>query len=124
MDSRYKVLIVEDEERLRGVLTEVFENAGYAVATAANGADGLCQLSHQQPDIVLTDLMMPVMDGLEFCNRARLSSDVPIMVLSSVAEEQGRTASFLAGATAYARKSTSMDEILRQADSLLSGYEK
>ena len=61
------------------------------------------------------------MDGLEFCNRARLTSDVPIMVLSSLAEEQGRTASLLAGATAYARKSTAMEEILRQADNILAG---
>ncbi len=121
MDSRYKVLIVEDEEILRGLLTEVFENAGYVVASATNGAEALCQLSHQQPDIVLTDLMMPVMDGLEFCNRARLTSDVPIMVPSSLAEEQGRTASLLAGATAYARKSTAMEEILRQADNILAG---
>ncbi len=77
-----KVLIVDDEPTIRDVLSQMLEISDYQTCTAVNGAEGLQVFNEQKPDLVITDVLMPVMDGHEFCRGLREVSDVPIMMLS------------------------------------------
>ncbi len=79
-----KVLIVDDQEPMRALLTEVLETIGCESSTAIDGEDGIRQLYELQPDLVITDLRMPTMDGFEFCRMAKMACKAPIMMLTSM----------------------------------------
>ena len=68
-----KVLIVDDQEPMRALLTEVLETIGCESSTAIDGEDGIRQLYELQPDLVITYLRMPTMDGFEFCRMAKMA---------------------------------------------------
>ena len=79
------ILIVDDEFDARVVIELIFELEGYEVMSAANGEDALDQIAARKPDLILTDWMMPVMDGPEFCRRVRANpdtKDIPIIMLT------------------------------------------
>src|SRR2546423_7511398 len=81
-----QILVVEDDEAIRGLLTEVLRDDGYDVREAANGAEALEYVREQRPDLIVLDLMMPVMDGWTFveeCRREPGCDDVPIVVTSA-----------------------------------------
>lgn len=81
-----RILVVDDESNLRLVLRLILEAAGYEVAEAAHGADALEQTTETRPDLVLTDLMMPVMNGSELIERLRADPEtagIPIVVISA-----------------------------------------
>ena len=83
-----RVLVVDDEPDLRALYSINLEDAGHEVFTASNGAEGLGVVRREHPDLVLLDLMMPVMDGYEFLQRLRKMPDrqgTPAIVLSAVA---------------------------------------
>lgn len=89
--SARTVLIVEDNADIRETLREVLELAGYAVATAANGGEACAQLAADAPDLIVLDLMMPVMDGWQFLDRLRADGDAamaatPVVVVSGVVD--------------------------------------
>jgi len=80
-----RILIVEDEPDIRFMMRLIFEGAGYQVTEARDGAIGLKSVETRQPDLVITDLMMPTMDGLEFIERLRSdpkTAALPILVVS------------------------------------------
>ena len=84
------VLLVEDDADLRALAQTVLEYDGYSVAVAQNGADALRQLEDSQPDLILLDLMMPVMDGLTFLaerRRRRIGEEIPVLCLSAAGQE-------------------------------------
>jgi len=92
MSQRTRVLVVDDEPFIRHLVTEVFEEEGYGIDTAANGAEALEQACRQPPDLIVLDLMMPVMDGWEFLEawrRQPLSRAVPIVVTSAAYARAG-----------------------------------
>jgi CheY-like chemotaxis protein len=81
------ILIVDDEVVIAEAVAAVLEDEGYRVATATNGADGLARAADLRPDLVLVDMMMPVMDGEEMCRRLRESPatrGIPVVVMSAV----------------------------------------
>jgi CheY-like chemotaxis protein len=81
-----EILVVEDDEAIRGLVSEVLRDDGYEVGEAANGAEALAYVSRHKPDLIVLDLMMPVMDGwtfVEACRRQPGCSDVPIVVTSA-----------------------------------------
>jgi DNA-binding response OmpR family regulator len=87
--ARKRVLVVDDEPAIRQLLCQVFADEGYLVSQAANGAEALQHLRLSQPDIVVLDLMMPVMNGLEFateCRHINGCADLPIILLSAMYE--------------------------------------
>jgi CheY-like chemotaxis protein len=105
-----RVLIIEDDADIREALAELLQAAGYECAGAANGAEGLVQVRRQRPDVILLDLMMPVMDGWQFRAHQRWDatmSDIPIVVMS--ASERGGD---LEGAAACLPKPYSVDDLL------------
>jgi CheY-like chemotaxis protein len=81
-----KLLIVDDEVAILEALTDILSVEGYEVATAANGAEGLKRASEERPDLILLDLMMPVMDGQEMLRRLKESPElrtIPVVVMSA-----------------------------------------
>jgi len=84
-----KILIVEDEESLRNVLEDMFEAQHFLALTAEDGAGGLYKAKQSHPDIILTDIIMPKMDGVEFIKRLKQDewgSKVPIIVLTNLSD--------------------------------------
>lgn len=107
---QYKLLAADDEEEICRMLKDYFEMLGYAVYTANSGEEAL-DLLHMQPDLILLDVNMPGMDGLDLCRRIRDSVNVPILFLTAKIEEQDRVEGFLAGADDYILKPFSMEEL-------------
>lgn len=77
------ILIVDDDLTIRTLLAEVLAEAGYAISVAVHGVHALEQLATSVPDLVLSDIMMPVMGGLELCRRITTTSEVPVILMSS-----------------------------------------
>ncbi len=107
---QYKLLAADDEEEICRMLKDYFEMLGYAVYTA-NSGKGALDLLYTQPDLILLDVNMPGMDGLDLCRRIRDSVNVPILFLTAKIEEQDRVEGFLAGADDYILKPFSMEEL-------------
>src|SRR4051794_36912392 len=110
-DQNAHVLIVEDERLIRACLAEGLEDAGYEVDTAPNGAEALARIVADPPDAVLLDLLMPVMDGLEFLNQRSaqpLLASLPVVVLSAAGVPALRDATALR-ATAVLSKPIDLD---------------
>src|SRR3954469_21009144 len=86
--DRGRVLVVDDEPQITRVLRTVLSSQGYEVRTAAEGEAALAEFRDWNPDLVITDLYMPHMNGIELCRRLRAASTVPIIVLSVKGEER------------------------------------
>jgi two-component system KDP operon response regulator KdpE len=117
--SKRKILVIDDETQILRVLRHVFSAPDYAVKTAQDGAAGLAAFTEWEPDAVITDLQMPVMDGLEVCRRIRAVSDVPLIVLSVRDEEKTIVEALDAGADDYVTKPFSTAELLARVRSAL-----
>ena len=107
-----KILIVDDETQITRVLRTSFKAHRYDVRTAADGLSALDTFHDWQPDLIVTDLQMPEMSGIEFCREIRKISAVPIIVLSVRGEERTKVEALDAGADDYVTKPFSMDELL------------
>lgn len=112
MDSRKKVLVVDDEPQIIRVLRHVLNAHGYAVRSADDGESAMDVLREWPPDLVLTDLHMPNMDGQALCREVRKISKVPIIVLSVKGEEHTKVGALDAGADDYVTKPFGTDELL------------
>jgi two-component system KDP operon response regulator KdpE len=106
------ILVVDDERQITRVLKTALSSRGYAVRTANDGEEALHIVENWSPDLVITDLRMPNLDGLELCKRLRTKSQVPIIVLSVKREDQAKVDALDAGADDYVTKPFSMDELL------------
>jgi two-component system KDP operon response regulator KdpE len=112
MNDKPRILVVDDEPQLTRVLRTGLTSRGYDVRAAADGLAGLETFSDWHPDLVITDLAMPVMDGLELCRRLRAISQVPIIVLSAKGEEKTKVEALDLGADDYVTKPFGIDELL------------
>jgi two-component system phosphate regulon response regulator PhoB len=116
-----KVLVVEDDRSLVDVLTYNLKLAGYEVIVATDGQDGILQAQLKQPDIVLLDLMLPVVDGLDVCRRLRSGADTRdmlIVMLTAKAEESDELVGFSLGADDYVTKPFSVKVLLERIKAL------
>ena len=107
-----KILVVDDESQITRVLRQSLKAHRYDVRTAADGMAGLDTLHDWHPDLVITDLQMPEMDGIEFCKAIRKESQLPIIVLSVRGEEKTKVAALDAGADDYVTKPFGIEELL------------
>jgi len=105
-------LVVDDEPQLIRVLRTGLKSRGYDVRGASDGEIGLETFSEWHPDLVITDLAMPNVDGLEFCRRLRAISQVPIIVLSAKGEEKTKVEALDIGADDFVTKPFGIDELL------------
>lgn len=99
-----KILIVDDDIVMRNLVGYVVERSGNEIYLADNGAEGLNQFHQHQPDLVILDLMMPHMTGWEVCQHIRQSSNVPIIMLSSMSHERDIVRGFAEGADDFVTK--------------------
>jgi two-component system, OmpR family, KDP operon response regulator KdpE len=112
MPDKKRILIVDDEPQITRVLRTALSGSGYEVRTAEDGHAGLRLAREWQPDLVITDVSMPNMTGIELCAQLRAESQVPIIVLSVKGEERTKVQALDAGADDYVTKPIGMDELL------------
>src|SRR6266567_1614980 len=112
MNDKPRILVVDDEPQLTRVLRTGLKSRGYDVRAAADGLAGFETFSDWHPDLVITDLAMPNMDGLELCRRLRAISQVPIIILSAKGEEKIKVAALDIGADDFVTKPFGIDELL------------
>lgn len=119
MTTAATVLVVDDEERLRELLRGYLAQAGFTVLLAADGSQALEQARAHRPDLVVLDLMLPGIDGLEVCRRLRTFSDAYVLMLTARAEEIDRVIGLEVGADDYVTKPFSPRELVARVRAML-----
>ncbi len=117
-----RILIVEDDHSLAEIVAYNISQAGYEVTVARDGSDGLQQAELLQPELIILDLMLPVMDGLEVCRRLRsnpATADVLVLMLTAKSEEADEVVGFSVGADDYVSKPFSVKVLLERMKAML-----
>ena len=117
-----KILIAEDNTELSDMMRNYLIKAGHSVYQAFNGAQALEYARSMQPDLVLLDIMMPVVDGYEVCAELRRSMSIPVIVVSAIRGEHGRLLVFELGADDYITKPFSFKEMVGRVNAQLRRY--
>jgi two-component system KDP operon response regulator KdpE len=117
--AKSSVLIIDDEQSLRDFVNKNLEVRGFQTYTAANGLEGLALFKTCDVDLVIVDLMMPHMNGLETIRRIRQESLVPIIVLSALGEENDKVQAFNIGADDFLTKPFGVRELLARINAVL-----
>jgi len=113
------ILVVDDEPTLRETLAEVLEADGFRVVTAADGPEALVRFRAEQPDLIVLDLMLPGLSGIEVCRIVRAESDVPILMLTAKSSEVDKVVGLELGADDYVTKPFSLRELSARIRALL-----
>jgi len=119
--SKSKILIVEDDRSLADVVSYNLKQAGYEVLTAYDGQDGLIQAQLKTPDLIVLDVMLPVLDGFEVCRRLRADAttrDILVLMLTAKSEESDELIGFTLGADDYVTKPFSVKVLLERIKAL------
>ncbi|MDO5597839.1 MULTISPECIES: response regulator transcription factor [Acidaminococcus] len=119
MNKQQTVLIADDEPQIREILSIYFKKEGFKVIEAADGAEALVQVQAGKPDIILLDIMMPVLDGLEVCKQVRKISDVPIIMLTAKDSDDDRILGLEIGADDYISKPFNTREVVARVKAVL-----
>ena len=114
-----KVLVVEDDRNIAELLQMYLEKEGYKVLVAHDGGQGLELFRSEKPDMVLLDIMMPVMDGYEVCHAIRAESKTPVIMLTAKGETDDKVGGLKAGADDYITKPFQMREVLARIEAVL-----
>jgi two-component system KDP operon response regulator KdpE len=117
--NKGNVLVVDDEPQITRVLKTTLTSNGYGTRTASDGDDALQVMKDWCPDLIITDLRMPNMDGVELCRHVRQKSQVPIIVLSVKGEERTKVEALDAGADDYVTKPFNVNELLARVRAAL-----
>ncbi len=107
-----KVLIVDDESAILQTLRFNLERSGYAVATAGDGRSAIAVAASEQPDLIVMDIMLPILDGVEACKEIRKSSNVPIIMLTAKDQEIDKVLALELGADDYVTKPFALHEFM------------
>lgn len=110
----FKILIIEDEKNISEIVAKYLEKEGYTTLIANDGIEGLALFRDSNPDLVISDVMMPTIDGFEVLREIRLISDVPVIMLTAKQEEVDRLKGFENGADDYVTKPFSPKELVRR----------
>ena len=113
------ILVVEDESSIASFVSLYLKNAGYGVRTASTGTEALSQVAAQMPGLIVLDLMLPDIDGLEVCKRIRQTSDVPILMLTARDEDVDKIIGLEVGADDYLTKPFNPRELVARVKSIL-----
>jgi DNA-binding response OmpR family regulator len=113
------VLVVEDEPSISSFVSAYLKNAGYTVRTAATGGEALKQVAADRPSLVVLDLMLPDIDGVEVCKRIRTDSDLPILMLTARDEDVDKIIGLEVGADDYMTKPFNPRELVARVKSIL-----
>ena len=118
-EQKANILVVDDDAQITRVLKTTLSGHGYAARSASDGQQALQEMRRWSPDLVITDLRMPNMDGLELCRRIRADSRTPIIVLSVKGEEAIKVEALDAGADDYVTKPFNINELLARVRAAL-----
>ena len=110
----FKILIIEDEKNISEIVAKYLEKEGYTTLIANDGIEGLALFRDSHPDLVISDVMMPTIDGFEVLREIRLISDIPVIMLTAKQEEVDRLKGFENGADDYVTKPFSPKELVRR----------
>ena len=119
-----EILVVDDEQKIIQITSDYLEAAGYAVLSADNGISALRVVDESQPDLVILDLGLPGMDGLDVCRELRKKSDLPIIILTARGEESDKLVGLELGADDYITKPFSPKELVARVRAVLRRMEK
>ncbi len=114
-----EILVVEDEASIASFVSLYLKNAGYEVRTAENGTDALAAVQSREPALIILDLMLPDLDGIEVCRRVRQRSDVPILMLTARDEDVDKIIGLEVGADDYLTKPFNPRELVARVKSIL-----
>ena len=114
-----KILVIEDEANIAQLIRLYLEQAGYSVLTASDGVAGLEMHAREHPDLVILDLMLPALDGMEVCRRIRAWANTPILMLTARQSEEDRIAGLDMGADDYLVKPFSPREVVSRVKAIL-----
>src|SRR5438045_1136773 len=118
-ETSQSVLVVEDEASIASFVSLYLKNAGYDVRTVANGRDALSSVESDEPSLVVLDLMLPDIDGIEICRRLRQKSDLPILMLTARDEDVDKIIGLEVGADDYLTKPFNPRELVARVRSVL-----
>src|ERR687893_3028197 len=113
------ILVVEDESSIASFVSLYLKNAGYSVRTAANGTEALAQAATGDASLILLDLMLPDIDGIEVCRRIRKTSDVPVLMLTARDEDVDKIIGLEVGADDYLTKPFNPRELVARVKSIM-----
>ncbi len=119
MSQGARILVVDDEPQILRSLQVNLENKNYTVLTAVSGEDALESMAQRMPDVVIIDMLLPLMDGIELTHRIRKQSPVPIIILSAIGDERKKVEALEAGADDYVTKPFGMEELSARVKSAL-----
>ena len=117
--SEQTILVVDDEEAIAEAVRARLESEGYRVVAAADGPEAIAAHAEQQPDLVVLDLMLPGMDGLEVCKQIQRDGWTPVLMLTARTEEADKVAGFAVGADDYLTKPFSLRELTVRVKAIL-----
>jgi DNA-binding response OmpR family regulator len=119
----FKILVVEDDKHIRHIIKKRLENAGYEPLLAFNGKEGLILFESQKVDLIITDIMMPEVDGISLVKEVRSTNlNIPIIMLTALDNIKDKENSFISGADDYVVKPVDMKELVLRVQSLLRRY--
>jgi two-component system response regulator ResD len=118
-ENKARVLVVDDEERIRRLLKMYMEKEGYEIVEAEDGETALSKAASEEFDLILLDVMLPGMDGMEVCTRLRQIKSTPIIMLTAKGEEGNRVQGFEVGADDYVVKPFSPREVIYRVKAIL-----
>ncbi len=117
--GKTRILIIDDEENIRRIVTAYLHAEGYTIDTAEDGTQGLALFRRFHPDLVVLDVMLPVMDGLEILQQIRRESDAYVLLLTAKSEETDRVVGLTVGADDYLTKPFSPRELVARVKAIL-----
>lgn len=117
--AKQKILIADDEAQIREILRIYFEKEGFEVIEAEDGAASILKVQSEKPDILLLDIMMPVLDGIEVCKQVRKMSDLPIIMVTAKDDDDDRIAGLEIGADDYITKPFNSREVVARVKAVL-----
>jgi DNA-binding response OmpR family regulator len=117
--DRFRILFIEDDERLAALTTRYLENFGHQVTWVGDGRQGLAEALKAQHDVVILDLMLPRMSGLDVCRELRARTAVPVIMLTALGEEADRVLGLETGADDYLAKPFSSRELVARLRALV-----
>ena len=117
--TKQKILIADDEAQIREILKIYFEKEGFEVIEAEDGAAAILKVQSEKPDILLLDIMMPVLDGIEVCKQVRKMTDLPIIMVTAKDEDDDRIAGLEIGADDYITKPFTLATTSRELKGLV-----
>ncbi|HEY0826750.1 MAG TPA: response regulator transcription factor [Bacilli bacterium] len=118
-ERKFSILVVDDEERIRRLLRMYLEKEGYQIEEAEDGEAALAKATEKDFDLILLDLMLPGMDGIEVCTKLRQIKSTPIIMLTAKGEEVNRVQGFEVGADDYVVKPFSPREVIYRVKAIL-----